>query len=745
MLTRKEKILLPIGITALTLSFVVVGFSSANLSHFKKSSGLDHYTLTLDANNAPSALTSSYQDSVTGTYTTADGNSITMNFVKAKSASGKHVDLASRGMIYNFASESGGISGITAITVSYTGSTMGLRTSVANALSNGTAVENSYSLTSGTRLELPSPRYFSILAADGGNVITSISIEYSCGLNDNVNRLNGEYTGTGDNYYRYSLTLNNGAVTLHSLDNPTEITATGTATLSGNSLQCSFTSPSAYNGLVYNFTADAQSHSLTYVSKSGTGNANVPQVSLYRVYNVEDFESYSSSGNGWDTYSNATKYTATGLKGDWVCEYANNNSSTGPIGGQGWSKMGSEDYLKYSSNKGHNGSKALALKGNSNTMRFFQASGYYGVPRVIGKGNKLSFWTKGAFTNSDLGTASSLCANVTVFAFYTQQVNSSTFNSRTEKEFVIANSNDWQEYTMDLDPNKTYYSIGFLTRNHDGTAKYLSLDDFKIYTSCPYGADLSETLAGNFKGYGLASNKQHLIILSLGSHGKSYIELAGDNHTTSGTYTFTNNEVKITTNVRKIGTFTGTYDIATNTIKNCSFSGTISGDLNNNGSITLNSIEHSWTCDEESTELREIFRRRYQASGTWQFDNDNDDRIVSINYQSISNGRALRRRGYSSGPVSIVLRNDFSGGITASNLIFWIYNPTNSAIAFRTWVYRGTSLSSGSEVDGEVKNAAANSWTFVQIGFEKGTVYNFQIADFTNSGVALSYDNIAIY
>ena len=147
MLTRKEKILLPIGITALTLSFVIAGFASSQMSTFKKSSGLDHYTLTLNSSNSPSTLTNDYQDSVNGSFTTADGNSIALNFVKAKSASSAFVQLASRGMMYNYASEDGGISGISAITVSYSGSTMSLRTSVANALSSGTSMTNLYTIS----------------------------------------------------------------------------------------------------------------------------------------------------------------------------------------------------------------------------------------------------------------------------------------------------------------------------------------------------------------------------------------------------------------------------------------------------------------------------------------------------------------------------------------------------------------------------------------------------------------------
>ena len=601
---------------------------------------------------------------------------------------------------------------------------------------------NLYTISNNTRLELSSPRYFSLQAADGGNTITSITIEYTCETNTDVNRLNGQYTGAGNDGYTYSLTLNNGSVTLASLDNHTEINATGTATLNGNALQCSFTSPSAYNGLVYNFTSDSTSHSLTYVSKSGTGQGNVPQIDLYRVYKFEDFESYSSAGNGWDTNSNATKYTATGLKGDYVCEYASSGASSGPIGGDGWTLMGSNDYIVYNSSKGHNNSKTLALKGNNNQMRFFQASGYYGIPTVIGKGNKLSFWSKGPYSNSSLTTASTYCANIKMYAFYTQKVSGSTLTQRTEKDFVIASSNEWQEYTMDLDPNKTYYSIGFYTKDKDSAARYLPLDDFTIYSSSPYGVDLTETPSGNFRGSATRQNQNAYTVLAfLGSHNQVNFRVAGTKY--DATYTSSGYSITISTNENYIGNFTGTYDPSNNTLKNCSFSGTIKNEIKNNGSITCSELEHTWHCDEDSIGLRSVFKRRYM-SGSWQVDNDNDDRLVSINYASISNNRALRRRGYGSNAVSIVLANDLSSPATVQNICFWVYNPSDNDITLRNWVYKGTGYSSNVEVSGNVP-ASAHQWTFLSLGFTQAAVYNFQLADFTNSGVALAYDNISIY
>ena len=751
-MTKKDKMLLPIGVSALVASFVIAGLSTANLtqSKYKKSDGLDHYTLELDGSNAPSTLTSSYQDSVSGTYTTGEGNSITLNFVKAKSVSGKHVDLASRGMIYNFASESGGISGITAMTVIYSGSTMSLRTSLANALPGGASTENLYTISSGSRLELPSPRYFSLLAADGGNIITSISIEYTCGLNESINRLDGEFTGTGNDGYRYSLVLSNGNVTFSSLDKNPSITATGTGALTGNSLECSFTSPSAYNGLVYSFTADAQSHALTYVSKSGTGNANVPEINLTRVYNVEDFENYSSRGNGWDTSSEkaASKYDVTGVRGEFICEYSGNGSS-GPIGGSGWLLMGSTDYLSFNTTAGHNSSKCVAIKGNTNTMRYIQASAYYGVPRILGKGNKLSFWSKGAFSNSGMSNASSYSTSLTLYAFYTQKVTSSTFNQRTEKNFIIANNNDWTEYTMDLDPNRTYYSFGLMTHNYDNANRYLAIDDVKIF-STSNNSNSNYAPSGNFHGTATRRNNQgtYPIFLSLSESHKASLILAGSEYATG--YSFSEDTISITTsNSSWLGTFTAKYNKATNEVTEGTFSGSIKNNnstgITNNGSITFTELQHTWYCNEDGADLQNTFKRRYQSNGVWQIDTVNDDRVVSISYASVSGGRAVRRRGYTSGAVGIVLQNDLATPLSVSNLLFWVYNPSNNDITFRTWIYKTTELNDEQEIEGGSSVAKANSWTFIQIGFSKCNVYNFSLCDFTKSGVTLAYDNISLY
>ena len=92
----------------------------------------------------------------------------------------------------------------------------------------------------------------------------------------------------------------------------------------------------------------------------GAAAAAVTQIStLNRVYNVEDFQSYSATGTGY--VSAEAKYTTTGLRSQIYADYYT-GSSTGEIGGSGWPIMTSTDNTTLLSTKGHNGSKAVALK-----------------------------------------------------------------------------------------------------------------------------------------------------------------------------------------------------------------------------------------------------------------------------------------------------------------------------------------------------------------------------------------------
>ena len=62
-------------------------------------------------------------------------------------------------------------------------------------------------------------------------------------------------------------------------------------------------------------------------------------------------------------------------------------------------------------------------------------------------------------------------------------------------------------------------------------------------------------------------------------------------------------------------------------------------------------------------------------------------------------------------------------------------------------MYKATGLNSNFEIGGVT--AKANGWTYVAMGFGSqngyGASYNFQIADFNNSNVFLTFDNIYLF
>ena len=122
--------------------------------------------------------------------------------------------------------------------------------------------------------------------------------------------LNGTYTGVGSDAAIWRLDVEDGVVTIASLDKQTNINLTGTVELlSKTRAKCTF------EYLTYHvyYTMDLDGHHFTYVSKTddagGAVASQVAEVSFDRVYNVEDFESYDGSGQGYT--NSTTKYQTT--------------------------------------------------------------------------------------------------------------------------------------------------------------------------------------------------------------------------------------------------------------------------------------------------------------------------------------------------------------------------------------------------------------------------------------------------
>ena len=201
-------------------------------------------------------------------------------------------------MIYNFKNTNGQIAGISGISVTTSSGSVSLRISPFS-LDGGAFLGEEVSLSNGIEYVLPSPaKYFQIIAGSNGAIISSITINYVCDESySNIAFANGTYVGKGSNNVTYKMVINNGATTIESLDNTTPENYSGTTSLLENqNLSTSF----SYGGNTIEYITSVSSNGQILTPQSTGG---FPSTSFYRVYNVDDFESYSATGQG---YTNAT-------------------------------------------------------------------------------------------------------------------------------------------------------------------------------------------------------------------------------------------------------------------------------------------------------------------------------------------------------------------------------------------------------------------------------------------------------
>ena len=254
---------------------------------------------------------------------------------------------------------------------------------------------------------------------------------------------------------------------------------------------------------------------------------------------------------------------------------------------------------------------------------------------------------------------------------------------------------------------------------------------------------------GTYKGSATVLGSSIAIIISIGtqSNGLVAVRLANtDAVATSITVSGTSVTIQTTGSYsgKTFGNITATYSKANNRLSSVKCNGSISSYVSNNGSITCTkpTTASYFNCDGTTAQLQNTFKRRYM-SGSWQVDTGNADRITSNTTEFVSGTSAVKRRGYSGGAVALNFNSDFSPALTLANVYFWVYNPSSSDITLRMWYYRAANFGSNGETGSVV--AKANGWTYLAMGFTSGTVYNFQIADFTNSGVYLTFDDIYLY
>ena len=741
MKTPHKTILLSSGI-ALGVIAVVFGATAGIADKHKnfEATSASQYSLLLNSSNAPSGLsTSSFTETIQTTIATDSGNSLTFNIAMAKASNNNYVEIGYNGYMYNFGAETGRIKGITAITPVLASGSLKLSTSNVE-FASGAYLGSAIDLASGSRKVLDSPaRFFQLKAGDSGAVITSLLIEYSC-------------TGDADAY-------------------PT---------------QKDF---------------------------------------------LEDFSGFSTTGIGYDG-SHGYGIT-TGLRAEYYSTYRG-VSSPDPADGTSWQIMGSDDYITYLSNKGRSSSKCGLFKVNSNnSFKYFQTKAFFGVNSIIGKGNRLSFWARGAYTGTNASTNSSYNIELIAMAFYSgAKWNKSGSNSNiVTKTFTITAGSDWTEYTLDLEKTKNVYAYGFCLKKADGTA-YVPIDDISITTVADvnvtgvslnknnaeieiggtttltatvtpnnatnkavtwtssntsvatvsngtvsgvaagnatitvttvdggYTATCAVTVSapvpyptGTYKSTVSVLGKSVDLVISIGtrSNGMVAVCLANtDAEATSISYNNSTKQITIQTtgsySSATFGTITATYDDTNDKLTKVKCDGGVSSYVSNNGKLTATRPTVYEDCDGTTSELQSKFKRRYDSGGGWQVDNSNADRVASNTTHFVSGIGSVSLRGFlsgGSGRVALNFNSDFASAKSVTNVQFWVYNPTNSDITLRMWYYKAKNFGSNAETGSVI--AKANGWTYLAMGFGTQSIYNFQIADFDNSGAYLTFDSLSLF
>ena len=306
-------------------------------------------------------------------------------------------------------------------------------------------------------------------------------------------------------------------------------------------------------------------------------------------------------------------------------------------------------------------------------------------------------------------------------------------------------------WSSDNEAVATVTSTGLVTAKAEGKATITAETVNKLKATCvvtvnaapvtikyPTGTFVSEVNAGG-------ATVQLAIALGTKENGMVAVRASNtDAEATGVTFDETTGKFEITTTgsfssmtFRKI---TGTYDQTNDKLTGLAVDGTIKAAVS---SISDATRPLRYEGLNENTEgLQAKFMRRW--GDPWAEDKTNTDRFTSDTTNFVSGTGAMKRRGYSGGRVAHVWTSDFATPLAAKNIQFWGYNPSANDVTFRMFYYKGAGLTSNGET-GNV-TAKANGWTYCAMGFAPGaSIYNFQIADFTNSGVYFTFDDISLF
>ena len=250
-----------------------------------------------------------------------------------------------------------------------------------------------------------------------------------------------------------------------------DIDVNGTYTV--NEREITFT----FSGTTYVATSSENKDKLTYKSVSGSDDIAtiLNNLSFDLVKYGDNAETYEDSGTMY-YQSNMDENSRSGARGAYYCDYYSGNGSS-PLGGSGWQLMGGNgDQLSLDKTTAAEGSQSIRIKGNASLdMRYFDWHLYDGTATAKTGATKMIIWLK----NSE-----SIDVSIRIMAYSVQQVTAANQTTgRDMMEVTVPANTDWTEYTLELDPTKTYYGHALMMKKNGGASTYYLNFDYVHFVS----------------------------------------------------------------------------------------------------------------------------------------------------------------------------------------------------------------------------------------------------------------------
>jgi len=271
---------------------------------------------------------------------------------------------------------------------------------------------------------------------------------------------------------------------------------------------------------VYTGTLSDDCATITYESVTGTFQfLDLLKNNNFKAVNVaENAERYTEDGTMY-YQGNTDESAISGARGAYYCDYYNAGSASSPVGGKGWSLMGGNgDQIQLTNEGVAEGNQALKLKYSSGgNMRYIQWDLYKGTAEGFSGVDKFNILLKNPTGNQ---------VKTKLMVYKTQQVTSATQGAayRVEKDIVLGAGSNWDQYTLELDPNTTYYGFAILFTSDWTHAGFVEMD-MAYYSSMETDPNLMLYAPAGFSFTGTIVPGTANIVID--GHGKARFTCAG--------------------------------------------------------------------------------------------------------------------------------------------------------------------------------------------------------------------------